>query len=199
MENFITIQADSRTDTGKKYAKQIRKQGRVPAIIYGEHKESLPLTLAYSDLKTILKSDMGENTVLKIQNNNSDMWAMMKELQYDHLGDTVIHVDLLRIDLSKEVIVHVPIRINGEPIGVKIEGGFFDFMTRDVRVKCIATRIPKEFVIDVADMHTGQTIKAADIPTGDAVKIVSDSHTVICSCSARGGAETDEKSSKPEA
>ncbi|MCU0288859.1 MAG: 50S ribosomal protein L25 [Acidobacteria bacterium] len=130
MENVMTLKAESRNEVGKKIAKKLRRDGRIPAIIYGEKEESIPISLAVSDIKIILKSKSGENTVLKIHRDNTQMDAMLKEVQYDYLSDTIIHADLIRIDLNKPVVVNVPIVVTGEPVGVKVEGGFFEFITR---------------------------------------------------------------------
>jgi large subunit ribosomal protein L25 len=189
MENVMTLNAEPRQDVGKKIAKKLRKQGRIPAIIYGEHKESIPISLAVADIKAILKSETGENTVLRIHRENIQVDAMLKEIQYDYLSDNIIHADLIRIDLTKAVNINVPVTITGEPVGVKVDGGIFDFMTRELKVRCLPTQIPKEFVIDVSGLHTGDSIKVEDIETDEGIKMMSDSHTVICAVSMKGAIE----------
>jgi len=198
MENVVTLNAESRHEVGKKIAKKLRKQGRIPAIIYGEHKESIPISLSVSDLKTILKSDTGENTVLRIHRDDMQVDAMLKEIQYDYLSDHIIHVDLIRIDLNKSVNINVPVLVQGEPIGVKVDGGIFDFMTRELKVRCLPTQIPREFVLDVSEMQTGQSIKVEDIEVAEGIKIMSDPHTVICAVAARSGAEEAEEAAEGE-
>lgn len=193
MEKFMTIHADSRPEVGKKFAKKVRNEGKVPAIIYGEHKETFPISIALSDMKAIMKSDKGENTLLKIQREDVEVWAMLQDIQYDYSGDYIIHLDLLRIDLEKDVTVNIPVRITGEPVGVKVEGGFLDFMTREIRIKCPATHIPKEFVIDVAELHTGNSIKTADLELEEDIKLISDPHSVICAVMTRGSIEEEEE------
>jgi len=184
MENVMRIQAEPRAEVGKKISNRLRKEGKIPAIIYGENQESMAISLARNDVKTILKTETGANTVLKIQTNKSDVDAMLKEVQYDHLSETIIHADFIRIDLNKQVIVNVPIEVTGEPIGVKLEDGFFDFITREIKVKCFPTNIPQEFVIDVSGLHAGNSIKAENIPLGEGVKLISEPYKVICSVSS---------------
>jgi large subunit ribosomal protein L25 len=189
MENVMTLKAESRNEVGKKIAKKLRREGRIPAIIYGEHKESIPISIAAADLKTILKSETGENTVLRIHRDDVQVDAMLKELQYDHLSDHIIHADLIRIDLNKRVTVNVPVRITGVPVGVKTEGGFFDFMTREIRLRCLPTQIAKEFVLDVTGLHAGQSIKAEDIEMPEGSRLLTDAHAVVCSVEAKSGGE----------
>lgn len=190
MENVMTLKAESRHEVGKKIAKKLRKEGRVPAIIYGENTESIPISLAVNDIKAILKSKSGENTVLKIHRGDSQVDAMLKDVQFDYLSDNIIHADLIRIDLNKPVVVNVPILISGDPIGVKVEGGFFEFITREIKIKCLPTKIPKEFKLDVSDLHVEHSIKASDIKAEEGIRIISDSHTVICAVTTRAGEET---------
>lgn len=189
MENLITLKAESRQEVGKKIARKLRKGGRIPAIIYGEHKESIPISLLKSDVKSILKSATGENTVLRIKRDKIQVDAMLKEIQYDYLSDNILHVDLIRIDLKKSVNVSVPVVTTGEPVGVKVEGGIFDFMTREVKIKCLATEIPKEFSLDVTNLHTGQSIRIEELNVEEGIKILSDPHSVICAVTLKGAVE----------
>lgn len=192
MEDFLNIKAESRQEVGKKIAKKLRKEGKIPAIIYGDHKESIPISLAAADIKAIMKSEKRDNTVLHIQRDDIEVNAMLKELQYDYLSETIIHVDFLRIDLEKPVNVSVPIDVQGEPIGVKMEDGLFDFQTREIRIRCLPALIPVKYELDVSEMHSGQSVKADDIELGENIKLMSDPHTVICAVITKRAAEEEE-------
>ncbi len=185
MENVMTLKAETRNEVGKKIAKKLRKEGRIPAIIYGENTESIPISLAVSDIKAILKSGSGENTVLRIHRENVQMDAMLKEVQFDYLDDNIIHADLIHIDLNKPVIVNIPVVITGDPVGVKVDGGFFELVTREIKIKCLPTKIPKEFILEVGELHIGHSIKAGDIKPEEEIKILTDSHVVICAVTSR--------------
>ena len=198
MENIMRIKAESRQGVGKQVAKKIRNEGKVPAIIYGGIKESIPITLPLTEIKRILKSEKGENTVLKIQRDNIEVDAMLKEVQYDYLSDHIIHADFLRIDLKKPISVWVPIVVRGEAIGVKIEDGILDFITRDIQVRCLATKIPKEIVVDISEMHAGNSIKAEDLELGEEVLLVSDPHRVICAVTVKSKAGAEEIAEEAE-
>lgn len=198
----MRIKAESRQEVGKKVSKRLRKEGRMPAIIYGENKESIPISLAIDDLKSILKAEKGENTVLKIQRDDIEVDAMLKEVQYNYLSDQVIHADFLRIDPNKPILASVPIVASGEPIGVKLEGGIFDFITREVQVKCLASKIPQRFKIDISQLHSGHSIKAEDLEMDEDIKLITDSHRVICAISAKSKATeegVDKAGEAPEA
>jgi large subunit ribosomal protein L25 len=193
MENIMRIKAESREGVGKRVAKQLRRHGKIPAIIYGERKEAIPISIELADVKTILKSEKGENTVLKIHRDNIEVDAMLKEIQYDYLSDNIIHADFLRLDPDKPVTAWVPIVVKGESIGVKVEDGIFDFITRDLQVKCLATKIPKEIVADISGLHAGHSIKAEDLEMGEEIQLLSDPHRVICAVISKAKPTAEEE------
>jgi large subunit ribosomal protein L25 len=193
MENVMKINAKSREGVGKKVAKLLRREGKIPAIIYGERKDTIPISIELADIKAILKSEKGENTVLKIHRDNIEVDAMLKEIQYDYLSDHIIHADFLRLDLTKPVTAWVPIVIKGESIGVKLEDGVFDFITRDIQVKCLATKIPKEIAVEISGLHAGHSIKAQDLEMGEEIQLVSDPHRVICAVTSKDKAAAEEE------
>lgn len=198
MENFMRIKAESREGIGKRVAKQLRRQGKIPAIIYGEKKGSIPISIDLTDVKTILKAEKGENTVLKIHRDNIEVDAMLKEIQYDYLSDHIIHADFLRLDLDKPITTWVPIVAKGESIGVKVEDGIFEFITRDIQVKCLATKIPKEIVVEISGLHVGHSIKAEDLEVGEEIQLVSDPHRVICAVISKLKAVIEEEAEVEE-
>jgi large subunit ribosomal protein L25 len=193
MENVMNINAKSREGIGKKLAKQLRREGKIPAIIYGERKDAIPISIELADIKAILKSEKGENTVLKIHRDNIEIDAMLKEIQYDYLSDHIIHADFLRLDLAKPITAWVPIVAKGEPIGIKLEDGVFDFITRELQVKCMATKIPKEIVVEISGLHAGHSIKAQDLEMGEEIQLVSDPHRAICAVTSKVKAAPEEE------
>ncbi len=191
MEEFMRIHAEARNEVGKKMARKLRREGKIPAIIYGDRKDTLPITLSLNDVRAILKSEKGENAILKIHRDDIEVDAMLKEAQYDYLSDTVIHADFLRIDLNKSVYVNIPLVAKGVPIGVKLEDGIFDFITREVKIKCLPTNIPREFELDVSGLHAGHSLKASDLAIEEGIQLVSDPHTVICAVTSKSKAEVE--------
>jgi large subunit ribosomal protein L25 len=198
MENFVTIKAESRNEVGKKIAKKLRREGKIPAIIYGEKKDSIPISLDLSDIKMIKNSEAGKNSIIKFQRDDIEVNAMLKEIQYNPVSDEILHADFLRISLNKPVIVNVPVAVIGEAIGVKVEGGVLDFMTREIRLKCLPTQIPKEIELDVSELHSGRTLKVKDIIFDDEVKVLSDFNSVICGVSIVGGVDDEEEEGEGE-
>ncbi len=188
MENILKVNAESRTEVGKKISKQLRNKGRIPAIIYGLDKESIPIAINLDEIKAILKAEKGLNSLLRIERDGeAPVEAMLKEVQWDYLSNDIIHADLIRIDMGKKLTLHIPVHVTGEPIGVKLEDGIFDFMTRSVEVRCLPTQIPTEIVLDVSGLHAGQSIKVEDLEIGEGVRFVTEPTVVICLVATKGG------------
>ena len=134
MENILNIKAESRKEVGKGISKKLRAEGKIPAIIYGGKREAIPISLWVKDVKSILKSEKGENTILSIHRDDVKVDAMLKDIQYDFLSNNIIHVDFIRIELDRLIEVYVPVVLIGEPIGVKLEDGIFDFISRETGI-----------------------------------------------------------------
>ncbi len=193
MENLITINAELRKEISKRASKQLRSQGKVPAVVYGITAESVPLVVSLSDIKGILKSENKENSILRItQGEKSKFDAMIKEIQYDYLSDHIIHVDFIRIDLNKPVEVEVPVVLEGEAVGVKTEDGLLEFIHREILVRSLPTSIPKEIRVDISGLHLGQSVKVENLAKSEAYQVLSPANTVICAVAAKAKEEVIE-------
>lgn len=191
MQNIMNVNAESRKEVGKKISKKLRNQGKIPAIIYGGDRESIPISLLLSDLKLILKAEMGENTILRIHRDDIKVDAMLKKIQHDYLSEKIIHADFIRIDLTKPIEVKVPVVIKGESIGVKLEEGIFDFVNRELKIWSVPDKIPKAIEVDISDLHVGHSIKVEELEFVEDIEFLSDPQTVICSVSAKGMVEEE--------
>jgi len=190
MENIFNIQAESRSETGKKISKQLRKNGKIPAIIYGGNQEAIAVSVELSEIKTVMRSEARENSILRIKHEkDAQLDAMIKQVQYDYLSNSIIHLDFIRIDLSKPVEVNVPIILEGEPIGVKMEDGLLDFVSREIHLRCLPTKIPRQITINIADLHAGHSIRVEDLPKSEEYQFTSNLNTVICAVTSKAKEE----------
>jgi large subunit ribosomal protein L25 len=175
----FTIKANKRDVFGKNAARRLRTQGWIPAILYGEGTVNVPLTLTKKDIIDVLKSETGENTIFKVAYDSNEQDAMIKDIQVEPSSDKIIHADLILISMDKPIRVDVPIQLQGEPVGVKTEGGFVDFMTREVDIECLPRNIPDHIKIDISQLHLHQSLKISDITPPEGVKFISDPAAVI--------------------
>ena len=175
----LVIKSEKRDLFGKNASRRFRKSGLVPAVLYGEGAESLSLVVARKDIVKILKSETRENTIFKIAYGSEEKDVMIKALQIDATSDELLHADLILIAMDKTIRISVPIELLGEPVGVKTEGGFVDFMTREVEIECLPADIPERISTDISGLHLHQSLKVADLAAPAKVKLISDPNTVL--------------------
>ena len=170
----LVIKSETRDALGKNASRRIRRSGMVPAVLYGEGAESVSLILDKKDVIKILKSETGENTLFKIDFEGGEKDAMLKAVQIDPTTDEILHADLIRIAMDKAIRVMVPIEVTGEAYGVKTEGGFVDFMTREVEVECLPALIPERLTVDITGLRLHQSLKVGEIALPEGVKLLSE-------------------------
>lgn len=175
----MMIKGEKREFFGKNEARRVRSKGQIPAILYGKGIENVPLTLEKKDIFTILKSETGENTIFKVVYDAEKIDTMIKDFQLDPVTDEILHVDLIHIAMDKEIRVTVSFDLVGEAVGVKAEGGFVDFITREVEIECLPGNIPESIEIDISNLHLNHTIKIGDVVPPEGVKIIDDPASVI--------------------
>jgi large subunit ribosomal protein L25 len=126
-----------------------------------------------------LKAETGENTVFEVSYNSETRNAMIKELQRNPVTDEILHADLIQIAMDKVVRVSVPVVTVGDAIGVKTEGGFVDFITREIEIECLPKNIPENIEIDISELHLRQSLKVGDIVVPSEITLVSEPDTIL--------------------
>jgi large subunit ribosomal protein L25 len=175
----LTIKCEKRDIFGKNASRRLRREGKVPAVLYGGTEPNIHLAVQKKDIFGILRSESGENTIFKTSFDSESIDTMIKEFQVDPVSDEILHIDLIEIAMDKAVHVSIPIIVTGEAVGVKTEGGFVDFVTREVEVECLPGDIPEHIEVDISALHLHQSIKIEDIASLAGVKIVSEPNTLV--------------------
>jgi large subunit ribosomal protein L25 len=180
METF-KIEGQVREGRGKGPARRTRLTGMVPAVLYGGKKDAISLTVSAKQVARILRSETGHNTIFTVTVADAgDEKAMVRDWQVDPVSGKLLHVDLFRIAMDVRMRVMVPVHTFGEAQGVKLQGGVFETVTREVEVECLPGDIPEEFRVDVTEMMIGKQLRAADLPFDPAkIKLVTDPVRVI--------------------
>jgi large subunit ribosomal protein L25 len=181
MKKDITVLAEARDSRGKNEANRLRRSGSMPAVLYGGGSEPTAIAVNPKELGRILNSKTGHNTIFNLQLNGSDGTTpvMIVDWQYDPIKESLLHVDLKRIDLTKKIVVKVPVVTKGDPRGVKLQGGLHEIVTREVEIECLPDEIPEQFTVDVTELVIGQSIRAGDIPLSGSLKLLSPADSVI--------------------
>jgi large subunit ribosomal protein L25 len=176
----ITVAAEPRSTRGKNEARRLRATGSAPAVVYGTGKESLTVSINPKEVVRILRSKTGHNTIfhLAIKDGESTP-VMIVDWQRDPVKDTLLHVDMKRIDLTLRLVVKVPVHTLGEPEGVKLQGGLHEVITREVEVECLPDEIPEFLSVDVSKLVIGQAVRASEVPLPGSVRLLSPPEAVI--------------------
>lgn len=160
------LTARIRTQTGKEYSKQIRRQGEIPAVLYGKGKEPASLIVKYAEIRSLVHTDGGSRSVIDMTISGSDdertEHVMIKEIQQDPVKDTYTHIDFLAIDMNKPIKTKVMLNFVGEPIGVDT-GGIFQSILREVEIECLPKNLPEHLDVDVSGLETGHALTVGDI------------------------------------
>jgi large subunit ribosomal protein L25 len=181
MPNEITVAAELRSTRGKNAAYRLRAAGQIPAVMYGAGGSSVPVAVSPKEVNKILHSKMGHNTVFHLAvNGGENTPVMLVDWSHDPVRDSLLHVDMLRIDMSKRMRVKVPVQLAGEAYGIKTEGGLMDIVNREIEIECLPTEIPEHLTVNVAELHLNQAIRAGDVPLGEGMILITAADAVVC-------------------
>lgn len=203
MRKDITIAAEPRSTRGKNEARRLRVAGSIPSVVYGVGGESVAVAVSPKEITKILKSKSGHNTIFNLDIKGTENTpVMVVDWQLDPIKDNILHADLKRVDLTKPIRVLVPVHTQGDPKGVKIQGGIHEVVTREIEIECLPDDIPEEFIVDVTELLIGQTIRAQDVPMQGSMTLTSHGDAVIShvvSLKAEAApAEGEAKTAEPE-
>jgi large subunit ribosomal protein L25 len=180
MRRDVTVAAEPRAARGKNEARRLRQTNRIPAIVYGAYQEPVAVAVSPKELQKILHSSTGHNTIFNVDITGRESTpVMIVDWQYDPVRDTLLHVDLKRIDLSKRLRVLVPVMTHGEARGVKEQDGLLEVVAREIEIECLPDDIPEHFTVDVSELMLGQAVRAADIAMPEQIKLVSAPENVV--------------------
>ncbi len=180
MEIF-ELKASGRQDTGKGPARAFRRQGLIPAVLYGPEMESILLTVSLLDLDTIYEESGSEHVILNLIINNGgtqNKTAMIRELQTNPLTGEYLHVDFYEISLEQEVVVKVPVEVTGKSKGVE-RGGLMQLVRRQLEVSCLPVDMPANIELDVSELDIGDSLHVEDIEVGDKIRLLYDTNFTV--------------------
>ena len=159
----IIVEGAPRSLRGKNEARRLRVGGKVPATLYGGKGQAISLAVNTKQVTAILRSEMGHNTLFQIDLGQSKEPVIVKDWQVDPVSGRLLHVDLLRIAMDVRMRIKVPVHTFGEPSGVKVQGGVYEIVLREVEVECLPADIPTEFKVDVSGLALNDSLRAGDL------------------------------------
>src|ERR1700724_1701743 len=175
-----TLEAQPREAGTKNDARAVRREGKIPAVVYGGGKDSLPISVDPRHVLRILNSETGHNTIFDLSLSGGERSkAMIVDWQYEPIKGKLLHIDLKRIALDKVLKVSVPIILVGESAGVKQEGGIMEQMLREVEIECLPGDIPSHIDADVSQLTFGKVLRVSELPHSDKIKFLTDENQPV--------------------
>ncbi len=173
------LEAQARTPGNKNAARRVRVAGKVPAVVYGAGKDAVSVAVDPRQVKSILNSKTGHNTIFDLALDGEKTKAMIVDWQYEPIKGALLHIDLKRIAMDRKLTVAVPIVLKGEAAGVKTEGGILEQMLREVELECLPADIPAAIEADISHLVFGKVLRVSDLPQSDKYKYMTDENQPV--------------------
>jgi large subunit ribosomal protein L25 len=170
-----TLRAEKRDGSGSRPARRMRRDGRVPGIVYGSGLETMSISVDRRDLDSTLHTEAGLNALINvIVDDKDEVLAVAREIQRDPVRGEITHLDLIMVKLDTEIEAEVHIEYVGTPVGVREEDGFIEAIETTVMLTALPTAIPSGIEVDISGLAIGHTLKVADLPAMEGVTYVTD-------------------------
>lgn len=182
----IQLNVQQRSQVGTRKIKSVRRNGFIPAVVYGEKKSPISIKVERSDYERVMRQHRGQSLIFRIHvmeegKELGDYSAIIKEEQHNPVSEELVHIDFNRISLTKEIEVKVAIATKGDPIGVKRDGGSLDHALWELDIICLPMNIPQAIEIDVSALEIGDAIHVKDIVLPQGVRTRHDPASILVS------------------
>jgi large subunit ribosomal protein L25 len=171
----LVLETEKRDGNGSRRAEKLRKTGKVPAVLYGHKKDAISLAVTREQLAAVVRQGA---PVIDIKTSDGVEKAQIMEVQWDHLGKEVLHVDLKRVSADERIETDVMLEIKGHAPGVA-EGGLLDQPLHSLRVECPAFAVPKSIRVSIAELKLDEVIHVRDVKAPEGVKVLDDPDAVV--------------------
>jgi large subunit ribosomal protein L25 len=184
-----TLVATSGRNTGSAASRRLRREEKIPAVIYGQGMDPISVLIERRDLRNALSGAAGSNTILEISVDGNVYPAVVKDMQRHPVRRTVAHVDFLRINMSEELTISVPVVLAGEAKAVLADGGLVDASSDTIDIVTTPANMPSEITIDITNMKPGDVIRLGAITLPKGTRALGDPDLAIVTAIAGSKAE----------
>jgi large subunit ribosomal protein L25 len=192
---IFDLKTNIRIRKGNGPARSLRREGRIPAVLYGPKTEPVNLSVAAKDLENVLKEGTAGQILLNLIVENGETFnrpAMIKEVQRNPLSRDFLHVDFYEIDMKRKIVVPIPVVTTGKSKGVEA-GGMLQVIRRELEVLCMPSQIPDCIEIDITDLDMGDSIHVEDIPLQGDLEVVHDVNFTVATVLSPKAVEVEEE------
>jgi large subunit ribosomal protein L25 len=180
MAESVTLVAESRASRGTHEARRMRKKGRIPAVVYGHKEETLSVAIGRDELFKAIRQGA---RVVDLQAGGKTEKALIRDVQWDHLGHDILHVDFARVAADERIKIEVRIELRGTAPGVTA-GGLLDQPIHNLEIECLAIAVPESIRVAINELQIGQAIYVKDLKLPDGVTTAVDPDAIVCQVAA---------------
>lgn len=175
----IALTVETRPRGSKGSVKALRRQGLLPAVVYGKDAGNILIQVPEKELHTILAAHSTGSTLINLQLESQSFPVMLREVQRNAIRRTILHADFLQVSLTEAIETEIQLHLVGEAPGVVRDGGILQHMLREVTVSCLPTQMPEMITADISDLNIGDQLTVGDLTVPPEIKIVTDQDSVI--------------------
>jgi large subunit ribosomal protein L25 len=197
MSNYKVLEGEPRTQFKKGPARRLRRSGRIPAIIYSENGQPVPISVDAHDFYVTFK-DISESTIITVKSNGDEHDVLLKDYQEDLLTGQILHIDFYEVEKGRTLRTNVALHTVGTPVGVR-EGGILETVMHELEVECLPKDIPQSFEVDVSELNINDALHVSDIEVPEGVTVLnSEDQTVAMVGTVREEPAEEEEEEAPE-
>jgi large subunit ribosomal protein L25 len=177
----VVLEAELREISSKHNLKALRSSGKIPGVFYGHNEKAVAMSVNAKKFMEVIQSHAGSNVLINLKLGAETKNAIVKEVQRDVLTQLPMHIDFQAVNLKEKVEISVPIHAQGTSIGVKLNGGILEHVTRELKIRCLPMDIPEAINFDVTSLDINQSIAVKDLPKLEGVEVMTDASAVVFS------------------
>jgi len=200
MSEHLRLTPQKRDNLGSNAVNRLRKDGRIPAILYGNG-DPQPLEVSSRDFVAAIQSSASENALVDLtigEEGKTSRLVLIQDVQHHPIKDTILHIDFHEIRADQKIQAHVPIIEEGEPTGVKNKGGVLDHLVRELHIECLPADLPSEINVDISNLDLEEALHVSDIPVPKGVTVLNAPDiTVFMIHPPRVSGTSDEETAEP--
>jgi len=194
-----TLRAQKRVSSGSRPARRLRREGQVPAIVYGRHLDTVSLRVSDRDLYSILHTEAGLNALINLEiEDGGSLLAVAREVQRDPVRGEITHLDFIKVSLDVEIEAEVSLQLVGVPRGVREDGALVEAIETTVMISALPTQVPNAVELDISELEVGDGLKVADLPAMEGVTYLADAEAPLVTILAPTLAEEVEEAELEE-
>lgn len=172
--DILKLKTEPRTEFGKRGTAKVRKKGLIPAIVYGHKQDPMPVALAHGEIESALRLHA---RLVELQTGKGAETALIKDVQHDHLGKGILHVDFERVDKDEKIVINVELELKGVAPGSAT--GILDQPLHSLKVECLAAQVPESIKVNISALQLGQAIHVKELPVPPGVTVLTDPEAIV--------------------